>query len=359
MISYTGLLSDYSRRRYIMRKTLKTIVTIVLSAAMLAGLSACGSSAPDSSTGSKGSVKKITVSLDWTPNTNHTGMYVAQALGYYKEAGLEVEIVQPPEDGAVSMCAAGQAQFAIDAQDTTAGALDSDTPMEVTTVAALIQHNTSGIISRKGDGINHPSGLEGKRYSTWNLPVELATLEQVVKDDGGDFSKVELIPNTITDEPAALREKQTDAVWVFYGWSGINAEVEGVEVDYWNFRDINPVFDYYTPTMIANNDFLANDPETAKAFLEATKKGYEYAVDHPKEAADYLIKGDSTGSLKDSADLVYKSQEYLSPLYIDDADRWGVIDEGRWNAFYSWLYENKLTKNDLTGTGFSNDYLPQ
>ena len=133
-----------------MRKTLKTIVTIVLSAAMLAGLSACGSSAPDSSTGSKGSVKKITVSLDWMPNTNHTGMYAAQALGYYKEAGLEVEIVQPPEDGAVSMCAAGQAQFAIDAQDTTAGALDSDTPMEVTTVAALIQHNTSGIISRKG-----------------------------------------------------------------------------------------------------------------------------------------------------------------------------------------------------------------
>lgn len=345
-----------------MNKHWKRTIVIALSAVMMAGLAACGSSPADSSTGSKGSgeeSKKITVSLDWTPNTNHTGMYAAQALGYYKEAGLEVEIVQPPEDGAVSMCAAGQAQFAVDAQDTTAGALDSDVPMGVTTVAALIQHNTSGIISRKGDGINRPSGLEGKRYSTWNLPVELAVLEQVVKDDGGDFSKVELIPNTITDEPAALKENQTDAVWVFYGWSGINAEVAGVDVDFWSFSDINPVFDYYTPTLIANNDFLTNNPDTAKAFLEATKKGYEYAVDHPTEAADYLIQGDTTGSLKDSKDLVYASQKYLSPLYINDAGRWGVIDESRWDAFYSWLYENKLTKNDLTGTGFSNDYLPE
>lgn len=115
------------------------------------------------------------------------------------------------------MCSAGQAQFAIAAQDTMAASLDSDAPLNITAVAAVLQHNTSGIMSRKGDGIDTPAGMTGKTYSTWESPIELATLETVVNEDGGDFSKVKLIPNDITDEPAALAAHQTDAIWVFYG----------------------------------------------------------------------------------------------------------------------------------------------
>lgn len=301
---------------------------------------------------------KITFCLDWTPNTNHTGIYAAQALGYFEEEGLDVEIVQPPENGAVLMCAAGQAQFAIDAQDTMAAALDQDEPLGITAVAAMIQHNTSGILSRAGDGINSPKGLEGKVYSTWESPIELKMIEYVMEQDGGDFSKVTLIPNDITDEPAALAAHQTDAVWVFYGWSGINAQIEGVDCDYWSFGDISPELDYYTPVILANDSFLEESPDVAKAFLKAAARGYAYAAEHPKEAADMLIEGDSTGSLSGSEDLIYASQEWLSGRYIDDADRWGVIDEDRWNSFYGWLSENGLTQHDLTGKGFSNEFLP-
>ena len=303
--------------------------------------------------------QKITVCLDWTPNTNHTGLYAAQALGYFEEAGLDVEIVQPPENGAPLMCASGQAQFAVDAQDTIAAAFDMDEPLEVTAVAALIQHNTSGIVSRAGDGIDSPRGLEGKTYSTWESPVELAMIKHVMEQDGGDFSKVTLIPNDITDEPAALAAHQTDAIWIFYGWGGINAQVEGVDVDYWDFGEISPELDYYTPVLIANNAFLEEEPETAKAFLAAAAKGYEYAVENPQEAADMLIAGDSTGSLGEAQELVYASQEWLSKKYIEDAPAWGYIDPERWNAFYGWLYENSLTSQDLTGKGFTNDYLPE
>lgn len=254
----------------------KKIVAGTLSAIMLLSVTACGSSSTKSESASteasKKELTKVTFCLDWTPNTNHTGIYAAKALGYYEDAGLDVEIVQPPENGAATMCASGQAQFAIEAQDTMAAALDSDDPLGITAVAGLIQHNTSGIISRKGDGITSPKGLEGKTYSTWESPIEQATLKTVMKDEGADFSKVKLIPNNITDEPAALKANQTDAIWVFYGWGGINAEVEGVDCDYWNFKDIDSVFDYYTPVMIANNDFLKNSPDEAKAFLAATKK---------------------------------------------------------------------------------------
>ena len=335
-----------------MKKNAKRYAVPAMAMAMAVAF-ACGVSAEDKD------LEKVTFCLDWTPNTNHTGLYVAQAQGYYEEAGLDVEIVQPPENGAALMCAAGQAQFAIEAQDTMAASLALDDPLGITAVAAIIQHNTSGIISRAGDGIDTPAGLTGKTYSTWESPIELAMLENVVNGDGGDFSQVTLIPNDITDEPAALAANQTDAIWVFEGWGYINSEVEGIDCDYFNFSDVNPVFDYYTPVIIANNDYLAENPEQAKAFMEATAKGYEYAAEHPEEAADMLIAGDNTGSLKGAEELVKKSQEFLSAKYIDDADSWGVFDADRWNAFYGWLYENDLCEKDLIGIGFSNDYLPQ
>ena len=296
--------------------------------------------------------------LDWTPNTNHTGVYAAQALGYYKEAGLDVQIVQPPENGALLMCAAGQAQFAVDAQDTMAASLDLEEPLGVTSVAAILQHNTSGILARAGEGITSAKGMENKVYATWDSPIELAMLKYCMEKEGGDFSTVKLIPNNITDEPAALAAHQTDSVWVFYGWSGINAELSGLKFDYWDFASISKELDYYTPVILANNQFLQDSPETARAFLAATARGYAYAAEHPREAADLLIAGDTTGSLESAKELVYASQEWLAGQYIADAPAWGRMDADRWNGLYHWLYENGLSTHDLTGIGFSNDYLP-
>lgn len=301
---------------------------------------------------------QITFSLDWTPNTNHTGVYAAKALGYYEEAGLDVQIVQPSENGALLMCAAGQAQFAVDAQDTMAASLDLDEPLGVTAVAAILQHNTSGIMSRAGDGITSAKGMEGKVYATWDIPVELEMIRYCMELEGADFNTVKLIPNNITDEPAALRAHQTDSVWIFYGWSGINAEVNDFDFDYWDFRSISEDLDYYTPVIIANNEFLQNSPETAKAFLAATVKGYEYAIEHPEEAAEFLIAGDNTSSLEDARELVYASQKWLSEQYTADAKNWGVIDPARWDAFYNWLFTNGLTAHNLTGIGFTNEFLP-
>lgn len=301
----------------------------------------------------------ITFSLDWTPNTNHTGVYVAQALGYYEEAGLDVRIVQPSENGALLMCAAGQAEFAVDAQDTMAPSLDLDEPLGVTAVAAILQHNTSGIIARAGEGITSAKGMEGKTYSTWDIPTELEMIRYCMEMEGADFDTVRLIPNNITDEPAALTAHQTDAVWIFYGWSGINAELSGFEFDYWDFAGITDELDYYTPVIIANNEFLETHPDIARAFLAATVRGYEYAIEHPEEAAELLIAGDTTGSLADARDLVVASQQWLTDQYISDAAGFGVFDETRWNSFYTWLYTNGLTAHDLSGIGFTNEFLPQ
>ncbi len=336
---------------------MKRILSFVLAAVLVLCLASC--SKTDTNSASSDEAKtSITVCLDWTPNTNHTGLYVALEKGYFADAGLDVKIVQPPENGAVQACAAGQAQFAVDAQDTLAPAFTSDTPLGVTAVAALIQHNTSGIMSKKGEGMDRPAGLTGKTYLTWDSPTEKAIMENVVNADGGDWSKVKLIPNTVTEEAQDVNQNPDHAIWVFYAWGGINSQVSGIDTDFFFFKDINPVFDYYTPILIANNDFLKTNPDAAKKFLSAAKQGYEFAVSSPEEAAEILIKGDDTASLAGSEQLVEASQKYLAKEYISDAPKWGYIDAARWDAFYKWLYDSKLIEKEIpAGTGFSNDYL--
>ncbi len=301
-----------------------------------------------------GASKKITVVLDWTPNTNHTGLYVAQEKGYFQEAGLEVEIVQPPEDGAEVLVASGKAQFGISFQDTMMPAVTGGDALPIEAVAAVLQHNTSGIVSRKGEGIDRPKGMEGKKYATWDLDIEKETLKQVVEKDGGDFSKVELIPSTVTDEVSALKSKSVDAIWIFYGWAGIATEVAGLETDYFAFRDIDPVFDYYTPVIIGNQDWLKDNPETAKVFLSSVKKGYEFAIDNAGEAADILCQA----APELDQEMVVKSQEYMAGQYKAEASRWGYIDPERWNAFYNWISEKGLSEAEIPeNTGFTNEYL--
>lgn len=327
---------------------MKKIMALLLSVAIFFCLTACG----------KTENSKITIVLDWTPNTNHTGIFVAEANGYFEEAGLDVEIVQPPEGGAETLVASGKAQFGVSFQDSLAPAFIGDNKMPVTAVAAVIQHNTSGIISRKGEGMDTPKGLEGKRYATWDLDVEKETIREVMKTDGGNFDLVELIPSTVTDEVSALKSGSVDAIWIFYAWAGIACQTAGLETDYFEFADINPVFDYYTPVIIGNNAWLNDNAKEAKAFVEALSKGYTFATENPEAAADILM--DAAPELKSNSELVYASQKYLASEYIADATKWGEFDPERWASFYNWLNEKNLLEDKINPDfGFTNEYLPE
>ncbi len=330
---------------------MKKLLVLTLALLLTVSLAACGEKG-----GSGGA--EIVFALDWTPNTNHTGIYVALAKGWFEEAGLKVSVVQPSEDATELMVASNRAQFGISFQDTMAPSLTGDDPLPITAVAAVVQHNTSGIVSRAGEGMDHPAGMEGHTYATWDSPVEKATLRQVVEADGGDFDKVTLIPSNVTDEVTALSTKQVDSIWIFYGWAGVACQVAGLDIDYFAFSDIDPVFDYYTPVIIGCNAFLEDHPEETRKFLDVVRRGYEYAVENPEEAAQILLE--AVPELQSNRELVLESQKYLSARYKDDVETWGWIDPARWNAFYSWLNENDLVESPLPeNAGFTNDYLPE
>lgn len=322
-----------------MWKKLMSIIGLLL-------LGACGVSTQHNTTNDK-----VELVLDWTPNTNHTGIYTAIEKGYFQEVGIDLTVVQPPEDGAELLVGSHRAQFGISFQDTLASSFVQNIP--VTAIAAILQHNTSGILSLKEKNITSPKQLMDHNYATWNLPIEQAILQKSVELDGGAFSRVEKIPNTVTDIISAL-STTIDSVWVYEGWDKVAADNYGLETNYWAFKDIHPVFDYYTPVLIANNEVIAQNPDLVKRFMSAITKGYQYSAQNPEESAKILLKYAPELDEK----LVINSQKIVSTYYVDEGVPFGYIDPTRWNNFYEWLNENNLVDGVLeTDKGFTNEFI--
>lgn len=330
-----------------MKKILISIFSIILAVT----LTACGSA--NNSSNNK-DLKKVDFVLDWAVNTNHTGLYVAKEKGYFAEEGIDLDIKPAPEDSTSDLIINNKAPFGIYYQDTMASKLSKGAG--ITAVAAIIEHNTSGIISPKKNNITDPKALEGKKYGTWNDPVELAMIKSLVEKQGGDYNKIELVPNSDSNSITPLENGVFDAAWIYYAWDGKLAESMNLETNFFYLRDFDKKLDYYSPVIIANNDYLKNNKEEAQKVLRAIKKGYVYAMEHPEEAADILIK--NAPELKEKRDFVVASQKYISQQYASNKEHWGEFDAERWNAFYRWVNDNKIIEKPLAdNTGFSNDYI--
>ena len=186
------------------------------------------------------------------------------------------------------------------------------------------------------------------------MDIEKSIIKHIMTKDGGDYSKLNMIPSTIQDVKTALTTNQVDTVWVYYAWDGIALEQAGLDTNFINFAEQDENLDFYSPVIIANNDYIKNNPEQAKAFVQAAKKGYEFAEKNPKEAADILCKN----APELDKDIVEKSQEWLADKYTADSESWGYIDPKRWNGFYNWLYDTKAINYKIPeNTGFTDDLL--
>lgn len=301
----------------------------------------------------KEGLKKVTVVLDWTPNTNHTGLYVAKEKGYFEEQGLDVDIILPGEAGADQLVASGKAEFGVGYQESVTQARVQDVPL--VSIAAVIQHNTSGFASPKDKGITTPKDFEGKSYGGWGSPVEKAVMTSIMKQENADVEKVDFVNMGDTDFFTAVK-RDVDFAWIYYGWTGIEAELRGEDLNMMYVKDYSEKLDYYTPVLTTNEKMIEKDPDTVKSFLSASSKGYQFAIDNPEEAGGILL--DAAPDL--DKELVMKSQEWLAPKYKDDADRWGEQKLEVWENYASWMYDNDLLDKELDSKkAFTNQFLPK
>ncbi len=302
------------------------------------GLAAC--SGDDGAEGadrgaSSGGLRSFTVVLDWTPNTNHGGMYLAAAEGWYEDAGLDVSFVEPGDSSSLQLLAAGRADVAVSVAEEVLPARAQGLP--VTSTAAIIQHNTSSLVSLPDEGITRPRDLEGKRYGGWGGLLESALIGRLVECDGGDPSEVEFVDVGEANYRIGLERDQYDFVWIYDGWDGVRlTEVDGVDLNRIAFTDhTDCIPDWYTPLLATSDQVAADRAEDLEAFLAATARGYAKAMEDPAAAAAALLEV----SPDLDSDLVERSAVWLAGRFAEDPDSWGTQDAEVWNGFSAFLVD--------------------
>lgn len=336
-----------------MEEKMKKICILIIAALLVFSLTGCVKQSGQDTTQNTQPVK-VTLMLDWTPNTNHTGLFVAQEKGYFKEQGLDVSIINPSTQGTLEqLVAAGNVEFGVSAQEQVTTARINGLPL--LSLAAVIQHNTSGFASLKSKNIVSAKDFENKTYGGWGLPSETAILTALMKKENADFSKLKMVNIGEADQLASLNEN-INLTWIFYGWTGIQAEIRGQELNMLWLKDVDPALDYYTPVIVTNEKMVQEKPEVVKKMMAAISAGYDYAITNPSKAADILIKY----APESDPEMIKKSQAWLSPQYKADASRWGEQNASVWENYSLWLYNNKLVEQNLDSSkAYTNDFLPQ
>lgn len=327
-----------------MRKAVILIISLLLITGSLSGCQSQPSKEP---------MTKITVVLDWVPNTNHTGLYAARDLGYYRDQGLEVDIIQPSEGGSAQLIAAGKGDFGISYQEEVTAARSQNIP--VVAIAAVIQHNTSGFASPVEKNIKTPRDFEGKTYGGWGSPAESAMIKALMDKHGADFTKVNMLNIGASDFFTSI-QKDVDFTWIYWGWTGIEAEQRNMDLNFIRLQDEYQALDFYTPVIIASEKQLKENPDIVKKFIQATSQGYIYAINHPDQAAELLLK--AVPEL--NREMVLASQKYLAAEYQSDAPRWGQMKSAVWKSYADFMFDNQLIEKNINpDQAFTNQFLPE
>ena len=269
----------------------------------------------------------VRLALDWVPNTNHTGIYVALANGWYEEAGVDVQILPYSSVSPEVLVANGRAEVGVSSTESVLGAAAAGEP--VVSVAAMLSTNTAALAVLEDSGVTRPRELDGKVYAAFGAPWEIPAIAAVLRRDGGDGRFRSAVLNVAGFD--ALLAGRADFVWIFRGWQGVQAELEGVGLTLFNFSEYG-VPDYYTPVLIASPDGVATNAEALRAFLQATARGYIYAAENPAEAAELLLGAAPAGSFP-NPELVRRSQALVSSFYIADGRAWGEQRPDYWRGF--------------------------
>ncbi len=329
-----------------MRKSLVVLVSILMLVIV-----ACRTD--DESSNESSELRKVNFALDWMPNTNHTGIYVAKEKGYFEELGLDVDILLPGEVDSGQLVATRKADFGINYQESLMMARNEGLPL--VSITAIMQHNTAGYASPVEKNITKPADLAGKVYGANLSPLGEATMKKMMEGSGVGIDDIKATNIGDSDFFVAI-QRDIDFSLVFQGWTGIEAEIRDVDLNMMYLKDYAEGLDYYTPIIATSEALIEEDPAFVKDFIHAVVKGYEFTIENPAEAAEILIE--QVPDLNE--ELVRESQEWLSPRYQDDAERFGIQEKVRYEKVRDFMRDNDIIEEDFdVDKAFTNEFLPE
>jgi NitT/TauT family transport system substrate-binding protein len=305
-------------------------------------------------------MEKLTLALDWTPNTIHTGFYVALEKGFYADLQLEVHIRSPKVDHykatPAQLLANQEVDFAIAPSESVISYQTLANKPNLMAIAAILQEDTSAIVTLKDSGIHQMKDLDGKTYASYDARFEDTIISQMIKKDGGEGRHVKITPAKLGIWETLLKG-EADATWVFMPWEGIEAKRKGVDLNTFLLQDYDIPYGY-SPALLSHPEIVKEKEKVVANFLKATAKGFQWAARHPTKSAELLLPHTET----DDLDFLIESQTYIAPYYLTADNRWGPMEKNRWTSFIHWLGQNELISvDDITvlnkHTLFTNDYL--
>lgn len=305
----------------------------------------------------------IKLALDRTPNTNHTGFYIAQAKGAYKQAGLDVEFISPDQDNYQLMparrVAQGDAHLAITPSESVISYQTNG--VQLIAVATLLARDVSAIMTLRGSGIDRPQQLDGKVYASYGARYEEDIIRQLIQNDDG---RGQFIPHKSpwANIWRALVTREVDAAWCWLTWEGVKADIDGIDLNQFLFDEYEIPYGY-NPVLTANQEWADQNADALRAFLEATSAGFRYAVKNPDEATRLLMKTANHPTLA-NRNFVEQSQQLVSGYYLDGEGNWGFMHRTIWVSFVNWMIRNHMltdAKGELiqrmdVDTLFTNKY---
>jgi ABC-type nitrate/sulfonate/bicarbonate transport system substrate-binding protein len=305
----------------------------------------------------------VRLALDWTPNTDHTGFFVARHEGWYARDGITLQILPYTGTAPETLIGTHQADCGISFQDSMTFAVAAG--VRITSVMAILQRTASQIAVLDGSPIKRPRDLDGRTYGGFGYPNEVPTIKFVIQHDGGTGK----FKNVVIDSAAyeALYAKRVDFTIPFTAWEGVEATLRGIKLRYFAFTDYG-FPDFYQVVLACDPDWLAREPDAARRFVTLTAQGFELAARSPDEAAAMLVE-ENPGAFDANPDLPKASAEFLASngYYVDVAGKVGTQTLERWQGYSGFLFDQgllvdkdgkPLASPPDYGALFTNDFLP-
>jgi putative hydroxymethylpyrimidine transport system substrate-binding protein len=335
------------------------IPAIAVALALLAlalGLAACGEKSEDASS----ETQPLSLTLDFYPNADHAGIYMAQKLGYFREAGLDVGTETPSDPAApIKQVAAGQSDLAISYEPEVA--LAREKGLDVIAIGALVNRPLTSLIWLRNSGIKGVGDLRGKTVATAGIPYQAAFLKTIlsrVKLSPADVKEVNvgfgLLPALISGSAEAMLGGYSNVEGVDLGQRGKDPVVTPV--------DKLGVPTYDELVLVANRKKLEEDPERYRLFVAALERGTDAAEKNPKAATEAVLEANHGLDAKLTEAEVKATLPLLAARTAGKP--YGYMDPAEWETFAGWMRDNGLIEslpaaNELLSNAYLAGEIPE
>ena len=317
-------------------------------------LAACGEKSEPAANG--GELEKFTVLLDYFPNADHAPLYAALGSGEYERAGLDVELVAPPDPAApLRLLAGGRADLALTYAPELLLARDQGTAL--VGVGALVQKPLTSLMALEGSGVQRVEDLQGKVVGTAGIPYQAAYLRTILERAGVPADSVQQVDVGFNLVPAMLADRVDATLGAFWNYEGTDLRMRGRNPTVLRMEQLG-VPTYNELVFAARRTSLV--PEQAsrlRRFLQATARGAAQVRDEPEAALDALLRAND--------DLEEELQraviDVTAPLFQPDAAErpFGFQDLGEWRDYGEWMLDSGLVEEDPHAEdAVTNEFLP-